>query len=227
MWQSTQKLSDSGAHPWLRRGTLVSLALLALAATAIVGGRTQAGPEVPGIQQVRNVLALLDARSPGERASGELTSTKLERPERQLANPRPARKERVLRSRLIPPVPQSLEDLLQGPLAENTALLAEPAPLSGDFALADLPPLTSVVIPASGGTGGAGGASGGSGGGGSGGGGGASSASPEIVAPTVAAAVPEPSTWAMMLIGFGMIGFGLRRRGKQGPSVSLAFDDRE
>ena len=29
-----------------------------------------------------------------------------------------------------------------------------------------------------------------------------------------AAPVPEPATWAMMLIGFGMIGFGLRRREK-------------
>lgn len=28
----------------------------------------------------------------------------------------------------------------------------------------------------------------------------------------VAAAVPEPGTWAMMLIGFGAIGFGMRRR---------------
>ena len=28
----------------------------------------------------------------------------------------------------------------------------------------------------------------------------------------VAAAVPEPATWAMMLLGFGAIGFALRRR---------------
>lgn len=27
-------------------------------------------------------------------------------------------------------------------------------------------------------------------------------------------AVPEPSTWALMLLGFGMVGFGLRRRSK-------------
>jgi choice-of-anchor C domain-containing protein len=29
---------------------------------------------------------------------------------------------------------------------------------------------------------------------------------------SLAAAVPEPSTWAMMLVGFGAIGFGMRRR---------------
>lgn len=32
----------------------------------------------------------------------------------------------------------------------------------------------------------------------------------------VTAAVPEPSTWAMMLVGFGAIGFGVRRRRRSG-----------
>jgi hypothetical protein len=32
------------------------------------------------------------------------------------------------------------------------------------------------------------------------------------VAFTAAAAVPEPGTWAMMLLGFGAIGFSMRRR---------------
>ncbi|QGN56117.1 PEPxxWA-CTERM sorting domain-containing protein [Novosphingobium sp. Gsoil 351] len=31
---------------------------------------------------------------------------------------------------------------------------------------------------------------------------------------TVSAAVPEPATWAMMLIGFGFIGGAMRSRGK-------------
>lgn len=30
----------------------------------------------------------------------------------------------------------------------------------------------------------------------------------------VAAAVPEPATWAMMLLGFGAVGFGMRRRSR-------------
>ena len=33
-----------------------------------------------------------------------------------------------------------------------------------------------------------------------------------IVGITAAAAVPEPATWAMMLLGFGAVGFSLRRR---------------
>jgi hypothetical protein len=34
-------------------------------------------------------------------------------------------------------------------------------------------------------------------------------------------AVPEPSTWAMMLLGFGVIGFSMRRRNKSLPSALL------
>ncbi|MDB5585019.1 MAG: hypothetical protein JWR80_10195 [Bradyrhizobium sp.] len=35
-------------------------------------------------------------------------------------------------------------------------------------------------------------------------------------------AVPESSTWAMMLAGFGVIGFGLRRRRRETVSVTYA-----
>ena len=35
-------------------------------------------------------------------------------------------------------------------------------------------------------------------------------------------AVPEPATWAMMLLGFGMVGFGLRRRGAARPVALTA-----
>lgn len=38
----------------------------------------------------------------------------------------------------------------------------------------------------------------------------------------VAAAVPEPATWTMMLAGFGAIGFGLRRRAKHTARVTYA-----
>ncbi len=36
------------------------------------------------------------------------------------------------------------------------------------------------------------------------------------------AAIPEPATWAMMLLGFGMVGFGLRSRQKQSVRVTYA-----
>jgi hypothetical protein len=38
----------------------------------------------------------------------------------------------------------------------------------------------------------------------------------------VAAAVPEPGTWAMMLVGFGAIGFAMRRRRSIVPALKMA-----
>ena len=40
---------------------------------------------------------------------------------------------------------------------------------------------------------------------------------------TPTAAVPEPSTWALMLLGFGAIGFSMRRRRKDVVRVRYAF----
>lgn len=40
-------------------------------------------------------------------------------------------------------------------------------------------------------------------------------------APPTTGAVPEPATWAMMLVGFGAIGIGLRRRAR--PAVRVSF----
>ena len=37
-----------------------------------------------------------------------------------------------------------------------------------------------------------------------------------------AGAVPEPATWALMLVGFGAVGYGMRRRQKVSTSVSYA-----
>jgi len=39
---------------------------------------------------------------------------------------------------------------------------------------------------------------------------------------TVSQAVPEPSTWAMMLLGFGGVGVAMRRRRKSANNVQLA-----
>lgn len=40
--------------------------------------------------------------------------------------------------------------------------------------------------------------------------------------PTVTPAVPEPATWAMMIAGFGMVGFAMRRRQKMSTIVRFA-----
>jgi len=46
---------------------------------------------------------------------------------------------------------------------------------------------------------------------------------PDPGVPTQQGAVPEPSTWAMMLIGFGAVGFSLRRRKAQAPRLRVAY----
>ncbi len=43
-----------------------------------------------------------------------------------------------------------------------------------------------------------------------------------IVRATVTSAVPEPATWAMMLIGFGAVGYSLRRRRSAGALPQVA-----
>lgn len=43
-----------------------------------------------------------------------------------------------------------------------------------------------------------------------------------LIVSAIAAGVPEPATWAMMLTGFGMVGFGMRRRRKRAVSVTYA-----
>jgi len=40
--------------------------------------------------------------------------------------------------------------------------------------------------------------------------------------PTITPSVPEPATWAMMLLGFGGIGFAMRRRRRNGAALQLA-----
>lgn len=44
-----------------------------------------------------------------------------------------------------------------------------------------------------------------------------------VTATNTVSGVPEPATWAMMLLGFGAIGFGMRRKAKQKPNSSPQF----
>lgn len=43
---------------------------------------------------------------------------------------------------------------------------------------------------------------------------------PAIFGSITAAAVPEPSTWAMMIVGFGFVGWSLRKRRRANPTLA-------
>lgn len=180
-----------------------------------------------GIERALNLVGMLEQRSPGERTGAELTK------HAQAAAPRSRRRpggedvERAL-GKDFPPeaISEVTEDLgLASP--EQLLALADPggvkdfvpAPAAANRGGGSFPTLVAF--------GGGGGSPSKPGGGGGNGGGGEQTPSgetgetgnpppapppPDIEIPP---AVPEPGTWAMMLVGMGLCGFGLRRRARR------------
>ena len=163
------------------------------------------------LNQIGNALSMLLSRSPGERSTGILIKTKSAKNAQSLADKGPRKR---LLARSLPegkgastePAPESgIAGLIAPP--EPVFILAGP-----DFAPGLLPALGG--LPFIGGGGGfvssPGGSGGSSGGGSSGGGGTPGNPNPPITDPT--SPVPEPQTWALMLLGMGLCGAALRRR---------------
>jgi hypothetical protein len=180
-----------------------AVALLGSGAMLSMAGVTGSDVAAAAVSQAKSLAELFDQRSPGDRGAGALTKTK--RVHHALTK---------LRGKPVPPLTPSASELAR--------LLLPPAPLvpvetDVPVALVQGPPPTLAEIvgpPPSAGPGGVlvappvGG--GGSPGGGSG----------PIVYPgrdtkdiITAPAVPEPGTWATMLLGFGLIGWRIRRKG--------------
>ena len=163
-------------------------------------------PIIPGLETAKSFLAMLSERSPGERTAAEL----LTKHKRAAAAPR----ERALGKIHNPaPPPQFL------------AAIAPPPPSIVDLppfeaALTNLGPLMTIPGPPGGGGGIVTSQSPPGGGGGGGGGGGDTETPPEQPPPPPP--VPEPGTWATMLLGFGMTGWLMRRRRRSSTAYSWA-----
>jgi hypothetical protein len=183
---------------------LAVLVAVPLSITAYLG----IGSSIPGLDAAKSLMALLEDRSPGDRTAAELTKTKK----------KAAPEQRALGKVSKPDKPETPSEFVEA--------LAPPPPALSDLpsfpvAVAGLGPLLDVPKPPPGG-------------GGiittaapPGGGGGGDDdddddtppdnpppdnppvTPPDNPPPPV---VPEPGTWATMLLGFGMTGLMIRRR---------------
>ncbi|MFL6758999.1 PEPxxWA-CTERM sorting domain-containing protein [Sphingomonas sp.] len=158
------------------------------------------------VSQAQDLAELLSQRSPGARTASELTKTKHARTAARL---RTQPKVTATPRHAAPPAesaPIELAALLKSPVAPVG--LMEPG---GSSPITPPPSLGSIL-----------GSAPGTGDFTPPGGGGGTATFPteqprELV--PVATAVPEPGTWAMMLMGFGLIGWRLRRRRRTAPML--------
>lgn len=157
------------------------------------------------VATAQSLSDVFNERSPGERTSAQLTKTKHAR---ALAKTRP--------HVVVPPAqPHELARILMPPPADVPLELAPPVPMAS---LILPPPVSGFMAPGAGGGGAivsppGGGAIVGPPGGGGGitPPGGSTEVIPNEPRQPVPSAVPEPSTWALMLLGFGLVGWRSRR----------------
>ena len=187
---------------------LMCLAGVASAPLAVTTFGNSSGLSLPGVETAGRLMAMLDARSPGERAAGALTQIK----------PRQASRSRAVTPAkpATPPLEQLARVIVPAPPAPPVDVMPPilPPPASGIVE----PPAALASVPGGFGPGGfgpgivIGGVGAPPAGGGSPPGGGGGGTPPTTEVPPVISAVPEPGTWAMMLLGFAMIGSAMPSR---------------
>lgn len=173
------------------------------AAPFSIAALTDSAVPLPGVETARSFLALMNDRSPGRRTSAELTKVKLVQ-----TKPKQRALGKILEPDEVPPA--FVEALAPPPELLPMVLAPEVNPIVPAFA--SLPPGGGFTPP-------------GGGGGGCCGGGGPTPPGPENPPPPPPppSPVPEPGTWATMLLGFGMIGWILRRQRRRVRPAALSF----
>lgn len=147
-------------------------------------------PAIPGLDAAKSFMAMMSDRSPGDRTAAELTKTKKKAPQ-----------QRALAKIAKPETPPAFEEAIAPPAPVLAELPPFKPTLAGLGPLLQSPPIGGGEIPP--------GQSNPPGGGGGTPPGGPPVNPPETPPPAV---VPEPGTWAMMLLGFGFVGWSMRRR---------------
>ncbi|MCH8614698.1 PEPxxWA-CTERM sorting domain-containing protein [Sphingomonas sp. SM33] len=174
-------------------GAVGAFAFLA-AAPLTIAAYLGTDPLVAGLDNAKSFLAMMSERSPGGRTSAELVT----KHKRAAAAPT----EHAL-GKIHSPAPPPFAS----PIAAVPPSIAELPPF--ETALANSPPLFMAPPPPGGGGGVIVPPAAPPGGGGGGCCGGTDTPKPPPPPPP---AVPEPGTWATMLLGFGMVGLLMRRR---------------
>ena len=192
---------------WSQRGPLVATlaVLLGGGVPLSIAALESSGFDVPGVDAPRSLMALVEDRSPGERTAAELTKTKAAKKLAEAPRQRALGKITKPREQVLP---KSVVDAIVPPVpvvAAPTLPSAPSAPIvtAGlvPFSLTPPPGGGIIVPPPTGST--------------------PPTNPPPPDTPQVPA-VPEPGTWAMMLLGFGMVGWLMRRRPRTGAARSFA-----
>ena len=178
-------------RPLLIGGAAFSLLLVPALSVEYFGGAELADAAV---QKAKSFLQLIQQRSPGHRTKGQLVKIK----HRLAARPHERALPKVIIPAILPPgPPERLIDIVAPPIPVTMASV-EAIPIPPLVGQAPLPPgilfpPPSLIVPPT------------------------ETPTPPIVTPPIItpSAVPEPGTWATMLLGFGFIGWQLRWRRRQ------------
>jgi hypothetical protein len=191
----------------------VKIAAIAAGVALVAVGAAAPFTDLPvrAIGNVPDVLSMLHKRSPEERPEGALVATKGRvsavlpaavapaAPKVATVAPAAAAKPVVV-AQAVPPTSAVLPAAVIPAVATAVPLAAVPAAAAGRSFF--IPPL---VIP--------------------GGGGGGGITIQDNTPPAAVPGVPEPETWAMMIIGFGLLGGLLRRRRRTASETGAAHPD--
>ena len=164
-----------------------------------LSGLTAADVAYASVQKAKSLAEMLSQRSPGERTEGQLTKTKRARALSRHRIPMPPLP--------VPPSAIDLAKILLPPAGELPVDIAAIPPLQ----VLPPPSLASIIVPPGGGSTPIVTPPGGTTPGGTPPGGGNPPLISPPTTPELIPAVPEPGTWAMMLLGFGFIGWRVRR----------------
>lgn len=200
---TVDRIGRSGGLRKAAQAGVATAAIFSVVASAPIVISGLAASDMPLAEKARSFLALMDGRSPGSRTAAELLKTKdhkrsLLPGQRALTKVRPPQPPDELLTAILPPSPRWFE--LESPIVATQIATLPPSPTMPTLPPVLLPPGSPGVLPP-----------------------GVGPSPPPVgpfpppgpPSPPVAPAIPEPTTWALMLVGFGFIGWTMRSQNRR------------